>query len=405
MLWFDAWVYARQEEALWRALLLRVVDALRAKLLDLPEFRAIEKERNEAIAELDEAQMSLYRSMTLKEKGGLKVNWWGALPFAADAALSALTAGLNAEVAKAMSGDDKATGVTAAITKWFKGGDTKEVVKLIEREASEHYVAQVVSLEQFHVKLLSLLKRFGIGPDRKLFIFVDDLDRCLPEDAVAALEAIKLFLNLEGCVFILGMDREVVEQGIRVRYKDLGPAASFEPRQYLDKIIQIPFTLPPLGPDQISRYLWKLGNQSGHEAALICEEMIRIVAPANPRAFKRILNILQLTLYLDGFDDARISQAKASPDKNRVLFIGKLVLMQIVFSSAYAALASDPLLVKEVEDFSDRRQNNLTDDQRKLFDTPALQKLLVLPPRFSQLSESEIRGLFTLSKITSSAPS
>src|ERR1700740_2677265 len=88
MLWFDAWVYARQQEALWRALLLRVVDALRAKMLELPEFKAIEKERDEAIAELDEAQMSLYRSMTLKEQGGVRVNWWGALPLAADAALS-----------------------------------------------------------------------------------------------------------------------------------------------------------------------------------------------------------------------------------------------------------------------------------------------------------------------------
>ena len=33
---------------------------------------------------------------------------------------------------------------------------------------------------------------------RRFYIFVDDLDRCLPEDAVAALEAIKLFLDLAG---------------------------------------------------------------------------------------------------------------------------------------------------------------------------------------------------------------
>ena len=31
MLWFDAWIYARQEQALWRALLLRVVEALRER--------------------------------------------------------------------------------------------------------------------------------------------------------------------------------------------------------------------------------------------------------------------------------------------------------------------------------------------------------------------------------------
>ena len=106
-----------------------------------------------------------------------------------------------------------------------------------------------------------LLKRFGIGGERRLFVFVDDLDRCLPEDAVAALEAIKLFLDLPGCVFVLGMDRTVVEQGIRVRYQKLmEQEAGFDPRAYLDKIIQLPFTLPPLGSRQIGRYLDELSR-------------------------------------------------------------------------------------------------------------------------------------------------
>jgi KAP family P-loop domain len=176
------------------------------------------EEAQQAQRELDEARASLYRSLTVEERGGVKVNWWGALPLAADAALTALTAGLNREVAHAIGGKEVEGGLATALAKWFKGKDTQEAVKLIEREASERYVEQLTSLEQFQDLFKKLLGRFRIGEERRLFVFVDDLDRCLPEDAVAALEAIKLFLDIKGCVFVLGMDREVVEQGIRVRY-------------------------------------------------------------------------------------------------------------------------------------------------------------------------------------------
>ncbi|NJM43717.1 MAG: hypothetical protein HC858_06590 [Brachymonas sp.] len=51
-------------------------------------------------------------------------------------------------------------------------------------------------------------------------IFIDDLDRCLPEKAVEALELIKTVFNLESFAFVLALDEEVVERGIGHRYKD-----------------------------------------------------------------------------------------------------------------------------------------------------------------------------------------
>ena len=49
--------------------------------------------------------------------------------------------------------------------------------------------------------------------------FVDDLDRCAPENCIMVLEAMKLFFDLEGCVFVLGIDREVVQKGIEHKYE------------------------------------------------------------------------------------------------------------------------------------------------------------------------------------------
>lgn len=54
----------------------------------------------------------------------------------------------------------------------------------------------------------------------RLFVFIDDLDRCTPDNCIMVLEAIKLFFDLPECVFIIGIDRVVVQKGIEQKYKN-----------------------------------------------------------------------------------------------------------------------------------------------------------------------------------------
>jgi hypothetical protein len=405
-LWFDGWKYARQEQSLWRALLLGIVEALRDKLHSLPPFANDEKQRKVAEGKLDEARQRLYRSLTIHEKGGLRVNWWGALPLAADAALTALTAGLNKEVAEAIGGKG-AGGMAAALTKWFKGGDTKEAIKLIEREASEQYVEQVQSLEQFQSLFNEVLRLFEIGITRTLFVFIDDLDRCLPEDAVAALEAIKLFLDLPGCVFVLGMDRLVVEQGIRQRYKDLalGTDDSFKPRDYLDKIIQIPFNLPPLGGAQILNYLNQLG-QAHYGTTSASRDLIEAAAPPNPRTLKRVLNVQQLVLLLDGWQPGEFAQQPVDDGtvlsrRARLRFLTKLVLLQTCFEEAYRSITTGEFTLHRLEAIA-RKQEQGTEQSMLLLKDPRLTKLLEAKPWFAELPDRDRQQLLTLSRLTAS---
>ncbi|KGF12272.1 hypothetical protein HMPREF1627_00045, partial [Actinomyces sp. S6-Spd3] len=72
----------------------------------------------------------------------------------------------------------------------------------------------------------------------RIFIFIDDLDRLEPERAVEVMEALKVFMNVKGCVFVLAIDFEVVLRGVRAKYGqdfDEGKA-----RDFFDKIIQVP---------------------------------------------------------------------------------------------------------------------------------------------------------------------
>jgi hypothetical protein len=421
-LWFDAWVYARQEEALWRALLLRVIEALREHTVPVEDrrlqgpalaeaqaaFNALwisPDDAAKAAAELEEARISLYRSVTASEKGRLHVNWAGGLPLVADAALAAVTAGLSKEIAKAIGGKDGPEGPMAALAKWIKSGDTKELVKLIEREATERYVEQVGSLEQFQNVFRRLLARFQIGAgcadQRRLLIFVDDLDRCLPENAVAALEAIKLFLDIPGCVFVLGMDRTVVEQGIKVRYASL-ESAGFNPGAYLDKIIQVPFNLPPLGDEQIDAFL--VGMAARPELADI-GPLVRLAAPGNPRALKRVLNALLLNLYLDAAGGGGGGGGPQINPMHRRQYLAKLVLLQVCFEPVWRGIADEGTPLKDLENAvrqPGRNQREHLDNLVKL-GGPRMDALFRADPFFDPLSDAEVGELLTLSRITASS--
>jgi len=113
------------------------------------------------------------------------------------------------------------------------------------------------------------------GKKKTILVLVDDLDRCPPNQVVPVLEAIKHF----GCdslkaevdkpliLFILAIDRDAIEQSVRGYFKDYfqnlreGEQKDFEislfAREYVEKIIQIHFELPPLPPTQLNRLLHK----------------------------------------------------------------------------------------------------------------------------------------------------
>ncbi len=372
-LWFDAWKYARQEEALWRALMLAVVDALRGQL-----------DPDGASKAFDELEESLYRSRTSVERGDWSVDWRGALPLAVRAALGFVPAGKE---------------VFDNVKSWFgKDGNAKEVLDLIRRDEIERYRAQVQSLEQFHRTLADLVRQHVTDGGQRLYLFVDDLDRCLPEDAVGTLEAIKLFLDIPGCVFVLGMDRAVVEQGIRVRYKEfaLDPAAArvqpVDARQYLDKIIQIPFTLPPLADTQIAKFVEDWCGEHGQDALKEAKELIvKGVAP-NPRSVKRTLNVLRLMVELRKVQDLPV-------DQDLVRRLAKIVVLQTSYDQVYRDIVADPGLIKRLEDaaFNPAQKSPARDVLNGFYRLDAMLKVEMA--RFTSLSRDELADLVYLTRV------
>jgi hypothetical protein len=112
---------------------------------------------------------------------------------------------------------------------------------------------------------------------RLLVVLIDDLDRCSPERIIDNLEAIKLFLNVENTAFVIGADPRIVRHAIAHRYREVAPNPSTVGEEdanerlvddYLEKLIQIPFSLPRLSRSEIETYVTLLFCQRDLTPAL-----------------------------------------------------------------------------------------------------------------------------------------
>jgi len=125
----------------------------------------------------------------------------------------------------------------------------------------------------------------------KLVIFIDDLDRCLPENAIKLLESLKNIFCEGNCIFILALDKETIARGIKNRYSELTPN---ECKDYLDKIINFGLDIPELEDLDFNKYIFSLNKDLKLNIPV---ELIRGISEIcvssrfhNPRKLKRIFN-------------------------------------------------------------------------------------------------------------------
>ena len=110
-----------------------------------------------------------------------------------------------------------------------------------------------LDLHGFRRDFLAMLEKADIA---QLVVLVDDLDRCLPKTAIGTLEAIRLLISGERTVFVLACDRSMIEYAVREHFPEHpGMKGDEYARKYLDKLIQIPFVLPVLGPLEVGIYV------------------------------------------------------------------------------------------------------------------------------------------------------
>ncbi|GAB6042325.1 KAP family P-loop NTPase fold protein [Endothiovibrio diazotrophicus] len=328
---FEAWAYGGQSEALWRALFLVIVERLREWTDRDGVVLGGEARRKEYLARLDDLVERLYRSRVVVERGETHLNWSAALPLLSRGAIRAASLFLP--------GLDLAEKTLEAIRQELGSGrDAKDVAELLRREELERYREQITSLEQFRRELRAVVEEFVTGSGRRIIVFIDDLDRCLPEVAVSALEGIKVFLDMPGTLFVLAVDRRLIEHGVEVRYRALLGGSSdgaFNARDYLDKIIQLPIDLPPPSEAHLRAFVEQWRERHGDARLTACGEVIWRGSPSNPRALKRTLNLFS-------FASRLIPSLMPDVREDDHIRLAKLTVLQVSYRDLYRRVIEEP---------------------------------------------------------------
>lgn len=123
---------------------------------------------------------------------------------------------------------------------------------LLKSESETKNVPEEISA--FRKAFDQLLEEAGI---EQLVVLIDDLDRCLPDTAIETLEAMRLFIFTARTAFVVAADEAMIEYAVRKHFPELpdttGPRDYA--RNYLEKLIQVPFRIPALGETETRIYV------------------------------------------------------------------------------------------------------------------------------------------------------
>lgn len=119
---------------------------------------------------------------------------------------------------------------------------------LLKSEAKKSPPQQIDAFRKKYGEILEELKK-------PLVVVIDNLDRCLPTNAIHTLEAIRLFLFLNNTAFIIAADEEMIRSSVADYFKGASDRHRID---YLDKLIQVPIRVPKAGTREIRSYLFML---------------------------------------------------------------------------------------------------------------------------------------------------
>jgi len=149
--------------------------------------------------------------------------------------------------------------------------------------------------------LKSLLPR---GVNGRLVIFIDDLDRCSADSAFRLLEGLKVYLSLKNCVFVIGMNQQLVVDAIAsCMPKELTPvdaklkeaAVRVRAEAYLEKLCTDIERLTPPSDTRTLMCSWidepEFVGHLSNALTSAAGEAIRCLSP-NPRRLKALANVL-----------------------------------------------------------------------------------------------------------------
>jgi len=263
--------------------------------------------------------------------------------------------------------------------------------------ANELLESSSQSISALRQQLTDLVKDIGNRPSnpyKKVVIYVDDLDRIEPRNAVAILELLKNIFSVPRCVFILAIDYQVVVKGLEHKFGKQTPENEWEFRAFFDKIIQLPFMMP-MGQYNIGKYvnslLLDIGFVEGEglDDEAVREIILRTIG-GNPRSIKRLVNsvsLIQIFSEVKAADTGSGDEQEKDTDgeeegissEEEKFLLFSLLCLQIAYPPIYSLLVEEPDFPKWDDNFAFKQTNRSEErigdndrlspeDMKKIFD-------------------------------------
>ena len=274
-------------------------------------------------------------------------------------------------------------GIFFVIKPWIK--DLRQIIKIdfsiLQRKYE--YEQHIAFFDNFHKHFENIVKSLPGRRKKKLCVFIDDLDRCSPDGILQVLNSIKLFLDIEGCVFVLGLDDKVVKSIFSAKNKNY----SIEANEYIDKIIQIPFYLPPLSRSEIKNFIQSISPDLPDKR---CVEVFSEGLRTNPREIKKTINVFTLLWVL----------ATNREGIKRIITpvrLAKIVVIQHGYKELFEILKQQPNLLVELENYF-----RISEDQKvKTLDEESQQTLNIPQSLLPFLENLELKRILTIHELDS----
>ena len=224
---FDAWLYQGFDDA--RASLLEVITLEIAKLVQ--DNESLFKKTKKISKRIN--KLRLFGLFTEGAALAAGVPMFGMASKAIEAVGNGFNGQANEEDAE-------------AVNKFIESGQegTKDFLNEEALSAPKEIAALKTELEE-------LLTEFN----KKVIVFVDNLDRCLPKQTIQTLESLRLFLFMKNTAFVIAADEDMVRHAVKEHFNGIDEKHVTD---YLDKLIQFPVKVPKISTREVRAYLFLL---------------------------------------------------------------------------------------------------------------------------------------------------
>lgn len=219
-------------------------------------------------------------------------------------------------------------------------------------------------LEETKASVTKDLKK--ILKDKRLYVFIDDLDRAEPEIVYDILMLLNEIIDIGQCIYIIGLDTKTVANVLNSK---LGYT---NPKEFLDKIINWPFELPiPMESD------WNTFLEN--ELKYICTSVekdaitsIMTIVPKNPRKFKHYLR------YLNSLHKGFLHRFGPKELDWKMLYVAQLLRLE--FPEIFRKIMQDSTLIEDIAtgQLMDKFREKDANDLKKKQEIPEWQQRIEL---------------------------